>query len=274
MSLEGKNVIITGATSGLGVEIAAILSGEGANVFIGGRRADSGAKVAADTKSTFHVVNVADEESNKTFFAAAEKHFDGQNVDYVLLNAGVEGKGEETVVPNNLTVKNYDYVFGVNVRGIVLGLQYGTPLLRKNGTILCTSSVVSIMPMGLNPVYAASKATVDSLVRSYAAQFADSEDERIKTLSVMAINPALYITEMSTRFFGDDDDLRNNMAKMFNPSQRPGKAEELAATVRDLMSGKLDEQYKSGATIACDADTHFPVDEFFARLEAGKTEAA
>jgi NAD(P)-dependent dehydrogenase (short-subunit alcohol dehydrogenase family) len=91
MSLQGKNVIITGATSGLGVQMAAALSSAGATVFIGGRRADTGARVAQDTNSTFHVIDVADEESNKAFFAAAAKHFGGQNVDYIILNAGVEG---------------------------------------------------------------------------------------------------------------------------------------------------------------------------------------
>ena len=95
MSLQGKNVIVTGATSGLGVQMAATLSGEGAKVFIGGRRADTGLKVAQDTNTTFHVVDVADEESNKTFFAAAGKHFDGQKVDYIILNAGVEGNPED-----------------------------------------------------------------------------------------------------------------------------------------------------------------------------------
>lgn len=270
MSLQGKNIIITGATSGLGVQMAKTLSAEGASVFIGGRRADRGTEVAKETKTTFHTVDVADEESNKAFFAAAGKHFGGHNVDFILLNAGVEGENAETQV-TNLTIKTYDYIFGVNVRGLMLGLQYGTPLFRKGGTFVFTSSGASVMPFSGNPVYAASKATVDSLVRSYAAQFAESEDERIKSLSVVSINPGLYKTEMSERFFGGDDNVYAAMAKAFNPSQRVGKAEELAGIISDFAAGKL--EYKSGANIGCDADTHFPVDEWMSRLGAAQEES-
>jgi NAD(P)-dependent dehydrogenase (short-subunit alcohol dehydrogenase family) len=268
MSLQGKNVVITGATSGFGVHIAAALSAEGASVFIGGRRADLGAQVAKDTNSTFHVVDVADQESNQVFFAAAEKRFGGQSVDFIFLNAGVEGKDEETVIPT-VEVKTYDYIFDVNVRGIILGVQYGTPLLRNGGTFVFTSSAGSILPFSANPMYGASKAAVDSLVRSYAAQLAASEDERLKSLSMVSINPTLYATEMSKRFMGsDDDDVVLAFAKGFNPSQRVGHAKELAGIVRDFVQGNL--PYTSGDNIGADADSHFPLNEYFGRMQAAQ----
>jgi NAD(P)-dependent dehydrogenase (short-subunit alcohol dehydrogenase family) len=273
MSLQGKNVIITGATSGFGVQIASVLSAEGASVFIGGRRADRGEKVAKDTNSTFHVVDVADQESNQKFFAAAEKHFGGQNVDFILLNAGVEGDSMKTHIPT-VTVETYDYIFSVNVRGIILGVQYGTPLMRNGGTFVFTSSAGSILPFSGNPVYGASKAAVDSLVRSYAAQLADSQDERITSLSMVSINPTLYSTELSARFVGDlsgsvdDDEAALGFAKSFNPSQRMGHTEELAVIVRDFVQGKL--PYKSGDTICADADTHFPLSEYLGRMQAAQ----
>lgn len=272
MSLQGKNVIITGATSGFGVHIAAALSAEGASVFIGGRRADKGAEVAITTNSTFHVVDVADEESNQQFFAAAEKHFGGkkQNVDFILLNAGVEGHSEETVIPT-LDVKTYDYIFNVNVRGVILGIQHGTPLLRHGGTFVMTSSAGSIVPFAGNPVYGASKAAVDSLVRSFAAQLADSRDERLRSLSMVSVNPTLYTTELSERFMGTDDkEVSAMFAKSFNPSQRVGKAEELADIVRDFVQGKL--PYKSGDSFVTDADTHFPLNEYFDRMNKATTQ--
>jgi NAD(P)-dependent dehydrogenase (short-subunit alcohol dehydrogenase family) len=266
MSLQGKNVIITGATSGFGVQMAATLSGKGATVFIGGRRTDTGKQVAQDTNSTFQVVDVADEESNKAFFAAAEKHFGGQVADFIILNAGVEGKAQATIAPNLNAIKEYDYIFSVNVRGIVTGIQYGVPLLRQGGTFILTSSAGSIMAFGGSPIYAASKAAVDSLARSYAAQFAESQDEHIKSLSVVTINPGLYTTEMADRFTGNNEDVKGMVAKMFNPSQRVGKAEELAAIILDYAEGKL--PYKSGDLIACDANTHFPLAEYMDRLTA------
>jgi NAD(P)-dependent dehydrogenase (short-subunit alcohol dehydrogenase family) len=266
MSLQGKNVIITGATSGFGVQMAATLSGKGATVFIGGRRTDTGKQVAQDTNSTFQVVDVVDEESNKAFFAAAEKLFGGQVADFIILNAGVKGKAQDTIAPNLNAIKEYDYIFSVNVRGVVTEIQYGVPLLRQGGTFILTSSAGSIMAFGGSPIYAASKAAVDSLARSYAAQFAESQDERIKSLPVVTINPGLYTTEMVDRFTGNNEDVKGMVDKMLNPSQRVGKAQELAAIILDYAEGKL--PYKSGDLIACDADTHFPLAEYMDRLTA------
>lgn len=264
MSLANKNIVITGATSGFGKEIAASLSRAGANVFLGGRRAEQGAKVANEINATFHQVDVANEESNKTFFAAAESHFEGPNIDYILLNAGVEGKNEDTNV-SSLNIESYDYIYSVNVRGTMLGLQYGIKTLRSNGTFLVTSSAGSILPLSANPVYVSSKAAVDSLVRSYAAQFAESEDERIKSLSILAVNPTLYETEMSNRFVGGSEEMANGFAKMVNPSQRVGKANELADIVKHFVHGDL--PYQSGDLFVADADTHFPLSEYMTRMQ-------
>lgn len=270
MSLSGKNVIVTGATSGIGVQIAKNLSDAGASVFIGGRRAEKGEQVAKEVGGTFHTVDVANDESNKAFFNAAEKHFGGQNVDFILLNAGVEGNNEDTVV-TSLNIETYDYIYAVNVRGMMLGLRYGTELLREKGTFLITSSVGSILPLPTNPVYASSKAALDSLVRSYAAQFAGSEDKRIKSLSIVAINPTMYETEMTDRFAGGSEHMANLFAKMLNPCQRPGKADELARVVKAFVQGEL--PYQSGDVFVADAETHFPISEYTTRMQEATTKA-
>jgi NAD(P)-dependent dehydrogenase (short-subunit alcohol dehydrogenase family) len=273
-SLVNKNIIITGATSGLGVDMAAAFSREGANVFIGGRRSDLGQKVALQTKSTFHVVDVADEESNRAFFQAAADHFganaagEGKHVvDYIFLNAGVEGNGSEMVVGTDaFNVSAYDFVFGVNVRGIVLGLQFGTQWLRSGGSFVFTSSGGSILPMPTVPFYAASKATVDALARSFAAQLAQSSDDHLKSLSIVTINPMVYETEMSDRMTGGNDEMLQYFASLLNPSKRVGKGFELAALVVDYARGAM--TYQSGDSFVLDADTHFPLAEYFDRMKA------
>lgn len=257
------------ATSGFGVKFAKVLSDEGANVFIGGRREHKGKEVAKETISTFHPVDVANEESNRRFFKAAEDHFGGQNVDYILLNAGVEGNNEATMI-EKLDVGTYDFIFGINVRGIVLGMEYGAPLLRKGGTFVCTSSSASILPFGGNPVYAASKSAVDGLVRCYAAQFTESQDERIKSLSIVSVNPTLYATDLSDRFVGGSSEALEGFAKAVNPSKRVGNADELAGIVLDFVKGNL--EYPSGTSFVADADTHFPLNDYFSRLSADPVE--
>ncbi|KAL7560300.1 hypothetical protein ACA910_005202 [Epithemia clementina (nom. ined.)] len=265
MSLSGKNIIITGATSGLGVAMAKSLSAAGASVLIGGRRAEQGQQVANEIGATFHTVDVAEEASNKAFFEAAEKHFGpGQTVDYILLNAAVE-ESEDADLSSNFKIENYDYIYSVNVRGVLLGLSYGIKLLREHGTFLVTSSAGSIGAFGGAPVYFSSKAAVDSLVRSYAAQFAESKDERIKSLSIVSINPTLYLTEMADRFVGGNMDIATAFAKINNPIGRPGKPKEFAKVVTDFVRGKL--PYQSGDVFVADADTHFPIAEYTARLQ-------
>jgi gluconate 5-dehydrogenase len=267
MSLDGKNIIITGATSGLGVDMAAALSGAGARVFIGGRRSDRGEAVAQTTQTTFHVVDVADEESNRAFYKAAADFFGTADpaVDYIFLNAGVEGNGSEMVAGTDaFSVQSYDQVFGVNVRGIVFGLQFGTPLLRPHGSFVWTSSGASIFPVPQAPFYAASKSTVDALAKSFAAQFAQSEDERLRTLSVVTINPLLYETDMASRFTGGSDEMLLNFATAMNPSKRAGQGSELGQLMVDYARGAL--PYKSGDSFVVDADTHFPLSEYFDRI--------
>ena len=228
-------------------------------------------KLLRKSRHPFIPVDVADQASNKAFFAAAQTHFGGaESVDFILLNAGVEGKNEDTMIAS-LNVETFDYIYSVNVRGIMLGMQYGTPLLRKVGTFVLTSSAGSVLPFSANPIYASSKAAVDSLVRSYAAQFAESEDDRIKSLSVVAVNPTLYETEMTTRFVDGNKDMANAFAKMVNVSQRVGKAEELAQVVHDFVHGDL--PHHSGDTFVADADLHFPLDEYMTRLQQAQKKA-
>jgi NAD(P)-dependent dehydrogenase (short-subunit alcohol dehydrogenase family) len=266
MSLSGKNIIITGATSGLGLQVASLFSKEGASVFIGGRRAEQGYAIAKEINTTFHLLDAADDKSNESFFAAAADHFGGNEmVDYIFLNAGVEGVNEETRY-DHLSIENADYIYNVNVRGFLLGIKYGTPLLRTGGGIIATSSATSIVAMSPNTVYAASKSALDGLVRGYAAQFKESNDDRIKSISIVSVNPVMYTSEMSDRFTGDNQDIANMFAKAFNPSQRPGTAEEFATVMREHVLGNL--PYHTGDHIATDTDNHFPLSEYFDRMKA------
>ena len=55
------------------------------------------------------------------------------------------------------------------------------------------------------------------------------------------------------------------IARKSNPSQRPGKSEELAKTIKEFVKGNL--SYENGANICVDVDTHFPLDEYPSRMK-------
>jgi NAD(P)-dependent dehydrogenase (short-subunit alcohol dehydrogenase family) len=175
----------------------------GHKVVIGGRRADKGAEVAAKIGATYFPVDVADEASNKNFFAEAKKALG--SFDYVLLNAGTEGKpgvcSTRSVflfcvflfsfvfvclfasVTHTLRLSifrlflllslrlspgpksaaatfessEFDSIFGSNVKGLLLGQREAVPHINQGGKIIYTSAIISLIPMGNAPVYAASK---------------------------------------------------------------------------------------------------------------------
>eukprot|EP01108_Squamamoeba_japonica_P002351 TRINITY_DN2100_c0_g1_i3.p1 TRINITY_DN2100_c0_g1~~TRINITY_DN2100_c0_g1_i3.p1 ORF type:complete len:276 (+),score=84.94 TRINITY_DN2100_c0_g1_i3:169-996(+) len=262
MSLEGKTIVITGATSGIGEGLARRFAAEKANVVIGGRRAEKGEALAKELGDnvTFVKVDTADEASNKAFFEAANAKLGG--IDFVLLNAGVEGKGEETIVTkDSFNIDTYDYVFNVNVRGVLLGLNAATPFVNKNGRIVVTSSVAAILSFETSSVYMASKAAVDSLVNSIAPQFANSTDERLKSITLQTINPGVYASEMVDRFTGGAPGAVTDFAGAFNPSGKVGTPSEIASIYVDLLNGKLTE-YGNGAHIYCDTDQHYPLSKY------------
>eukprot|EP01108_Squamamoeba_japonica_P002349 TRINITY_DN2100_c0_g1_i1.p2 TRINITY_DN2100_c0_g1~~TRINITY_DN2100_c0_g1_i1.p2 ORF type:complete len:278 (+),score=138.49 TRINITY_DN2100_c0_g1_i1:124-957(+) len=274
MSLAGKTIAITGATSGIGEGLARRFAAEKASVVIGGRRAEKGEALAKELGDnvTFVKVDTADEASNKAFFEAANAKLGG--IDFVLLNAGVEGKGAETNVTNGeFKIDTYDYVFNVNVRGVLLGLNAATPFVNKNGRIVVTSSVVAIVPVESNCVYAASKAAVDSLVNSIAPQFANSADERIKSITLQTINPVVYSSEMVVRFTGGVEGAPDGFAAMFNPSGKLGLPSDIANTFVDLLNGKLTD-YAHGAHILTDCDKHYPLSQYGELMAAKAAKAA
>src|ERR1022692_1424315 len=121
--LLGKNVLITGASSGIGEAIAIRFAQEGGNVAInynsGADRAEAvaakavaAAKDAGQTIKTFTVkADVSDEQDVKNMFAAAIKEFG--TLDVLINNSGIQ----KPAASDQVDMADYDRVIGVNLRG-------------------------------------------------------------------------------------------------------------------------------------------------------------
>jgi NAD(P)-dependent dehydrogenase (short-subunit alcohol dehydrogenase family) len=267
------NVVITGATSGFGVDIASAFVQAGHKVVIGGRRADMGAEVAKKIGATYFQLDVADAASNKDFFNKAKKALG--SFDYVLLNAGVEGEAGAPVEAGTFDEKNFDHVFGINVRGTLLSQREALPHINSGGKIIYTSSIASLIPFPDGAIYAASKGALDSLAMSYAEQFKKSTDARLSSIQVYTVNPTLFLSPMVMRFCEDDMAKVNAFAIDLNPCGRPGKGVELAKTMMLIIGDEC--PYKSGDSIVCDGDQHWHARDNegkFAGMAAGKVAAA
>jgi NAD(P)-dependent dehydrogenase (short-subunit alcohol dehydrogenase family) len=160
--------LITGGAGGIGAAIGARLAARGYRLVVADVDAEAAAKVAEPLGGLGFQADVSDHEQNKAMVAFAEENFG--RLDLAILNAGVRSE-QSPDVPLDLAL--YRQVSGVNVDGVVFGVDAALPLLRRaGGAILVTASLAALGPEQANPVYAMGKSAVLGYVRALAASLA------------------------------------------------------------------------------------------------------
>jgi 3-oxoacyl-[acyl-carrier protein] reductase len=169
--IEGRAAIVTGASRGIGREIAVQLAGEGARVCVGYVRNRDEAeetvrRVTAAGGTAFAVgADLSDPLSVKRLVSDAEASFG--TVDILVNNAGVVHKD----ALERIAEADWDRVININLKSAFLLTQACLPGMRRNkwGRIIFISSVAAQTGGVTGPVYCASKAGMLGLMRSYAA---------------------------------------------------------------------------------------------------------
>ena len=163
-TIDGKVVVITGASSGLGEATARLLSEQGASVVLGARRADR-LKALADEltwrggKAVAVVTDVADRKQVQALVdAAVQAH---GRVDVMINNAGLMPQAPL----ERLTVDDWDRMIDVNLKGVLYGIAAVLPQMQrqKSGHIINVSSVAGHRVGPGFAVYAATKHAVRAL---------------------------------------------------------------------------------------------------------------
>lgn len=185
---EGKTVAITGGNSGIGLATAKLFHAEGAKVAISGRdqkTLDEAVKaIGGDTLAVKADVSKLD-EIDKFFTQVAEKF---GKIDALFANAGI-AKFAPVADSNE---KLFDETFDTNVKGLYFTLQKSLPHLKDNAGIVLNSSVVNSKGTAQGSVYAATKAAVRSLARTFASELVD------RGIRVNVVSPG----PISTPIFG------------------------------------------------------------------------
>jgi len=239
--LDGKVVIVTGSSSGLGVSFARGFAEAGANLVLGARRVDRMAQTAALVEQAggrvrTHQTDVADPDQCQQLVDAAMAEFG--HVDVLINNAGVG-----TAVPTSReTADEFRAVIDVNLNGSYWMAQACGRVMGPGSSIINIASVLGLTTAGLpQAAYSASKAGIIGLTRDLAQQWSGRKGIRVNALA-----PGFFVSEMT-------DELKPGYLDSLMPRivmGRLGDATELAATAVWLASSAAG--YVTGQTIVVD----------------------
>ena len=239
--LDGKVVIVTGASSGLGVSFARAFAEAGADLVLAARRVEKMTVTAALVEEAGRRVytrktDVADPEQCRHLVDAAVAEFG--RVDVLINNAGVG-----TAVPaTRETAEEFRSVIDVNLNGSYWMAQACGRVMAPGSSIINIASVLGLTTAGLpQAAYSASKAGVIGLTRDLAQQWSGRKGIRVNALA-----PGFFASEMT-------DELKPGYLDSLMPRVvmgRLGDATELAATAVWLASPA--GGYVTGQTVVVD----------------------
>lgn len=246
--LDGKVAVVTGATSGMGLDTAKLFLKQGAKVVLTGRSQEKLDAIAGDLEGDFYLVpaeasSIADSKSlvEKTVAKFGK-------IDVLFLNAGVfrlEPVG-------TLTKEIFDEVYNVNVRGPLFTVNEAADSLNEGASVIFNTSVTNVKGFPGMVAYASSKAALRSVTKTLAAELG-SRKIRVNAISPGPINTPIYGKH------NVDQESINQMAASF-PSMVPlgrfGEGSEVANAALFLASD--DASYITGAEL--------PVDGGFAQV--------
>lgn len=234
--------MITGATSGIGHATATLLADRGAHVLVSGRDADRGSAV---------VKQIRDAGGSADFLGAA---LSDAGSAHALVQRAVDTAGQIDILINNAAIavfgptaaiaeQDFDDCYALNVKipFFLVGAVAPAMAARGEGAIVNVSTMVSMFGAPGAAVYASSKAALNLLTKSWAAEYGP------KGVRINAVAPGPTVTEGTTAQYGAEG-LAALAAKA--PARRPADPSEIARTIGFLVGDEA--SFIHGAVLAAD----------------------
>ena len=234
-AFNGRTVLVTGASGGIGGETVRQLVAAGADVIASGRSEEALQALHAETGARVLPFDLTSEDS-------VRDALDGLDV-YGVVNCG--GFGGEIATPMDTDIDVFDKVITTNTRGALLVTKYTSRSmirLGRGGSIVNVSSQASLVALRGHISYGSSKAALDNITRVSALELGQYN------IRVNGVNPTVVMTPMSAWYWGRDDIQGPFLEQM--PLGRWATEPEIAAPIVFLLSDGA--SMISGVSLAID----------------------
>lgn len=217
---DGRTILVTGASGGIGAATVRRLVADGADVIASGRNEEVLGALADETGARSLPFDLTSEDSIRDALTGLDL--------YGVVNCG--GFGGEIATPQDTDIDIFDKVISINARGSLLVIKYAAPAMiaAGRGAIVNVSSQASLAALPGHVSYGSSKAALDNITRVSALELGPHG------IRVNSVNPTVVMTEMSAFYWGRPEIEGPFLAQM--PLGRWATEKEIAAPIAFLLS--------------------------------------
>ncbi|XP_054728191.1 uncharacterized oxidoreductase TM_0325-like [Anastrepha obliqua] len=250
MSLAGKVVIVTGASSGIGATTAEAFAKHGAKVVLVGRNetnlkaAEAACKAANNKVQLLSIIADVTVDAERIIKTTIDKF--GQ-LDVLVNNAGIAEPGHIL----EIDVEQFDRIMNTNLRSVFLLTKFAAPhLVKAQGNIVNVSSVAGLRSFPDRSSYCTSKAALDQFTRCIALDLA------AKNVRVNSVNPGVIVTDIFRRMGMSEEEYAKYLehSKGTHALGRVGSTKEVADAI--IFFASESASFITGATLPIDGGRH------------------